>query len=224
MPPALNLKIQLFDQIARVAKALSSAGRLQLLELIAQGERSVDVLAGLSGMSRANTSKHLQDLRAAGLVTGRREGVQVFYTLSGDDVVKLYSALHSVAEHRNAEVAHIVGLWLTQRDALEAVTAAEAQDRAERGLVTLLDVRPPEEFAAGHLPGAINISLADLEGHLTSFPKRKEIIAYCRGPYCVLSFDAVVKLRSLGLKARRLEAGLPEWRAAGLPIEFSAST
>lgn len=221
MTSSKALKTQLFEQLARVGKALSNANRLQLLELVAQGERSVDVLADLTGMSKANTSKHLQELRATGLVTGRREGLFVHYSLAGDDVVTLYAALHGVAENRIAEVDRILRLWLSKRDSLEAVPAEEVLDRLKRGIVTVLDVRPQEEYAAGHLPGAINVPVDRLEDYLAKLPKRKEVIAYCRGPYCVMSFDAVEKLRNMGWKARRLEAGFPEWRAAGHPVESS---
>jgi len=214
-----TLKTRLYEQLARVGTALASAGRLQILEFLAQGERSVDALAAMTGLSVANCSKHLQALRQAGLVGARKEGLRVYYALSGDDVVALYSALQRVAESRVAEVERLVRLWLAHRDQMEPVPAAELLERAKKGLVTVLDVRPPEEYAAGHLPGAINIPVDQLESRLAKLPKRKEVVAYCRGPYCLMSFDAVEKLRKRGLKARRLENGFPEWRAAGLPVE-----
>lgn len=213
------MKSALYQQIARVAAALASQARLQLLEYIAQGERSVEALAGMAGLSVANCSKHLQALRNAGLVTARKEGQRVYYALAGDDVVVLYSALQHVAEERVAEVEKLVRTWLRRRDEMEPVTPRELLDRAARGLVVVIDVRPPEEYAAGHVPGAINVPIDQLKGRLAKLPKRKEIVAYCRGPYCLLSFDAVRTLRERGLKARRLENGFPEWRAAGLPIE-----
>lgn len=213
------LKTRLYEQLARVGTALASAGRLQILEFLAQGERSVDALAAMTGLSVANCSKHLQALRQAGLVGARKEGLRVYYALSGDDVVALYSALQRVAETRVAEVERLVRLWLAHRDEMEPVPAAELLERAKKGLVTVLDVRPPEEYAAGHLPGAINVPVEKLEGALGKLPKRKEIVAYCRGPYCLMSFDAVELLRKRGLRARRLENGFPEWRAAGLPVE-----
>lgn len=213
------LKTRLYEQLARVGAALASAGRLQILEFLAQGERSVDTLAAMTGLSVANCSKHLQALRQAGLVGARKEGLRVYYALSGDDVVTLYAALQHVAENRVAEVERLVRLWLAHRDEMEPVRAAELLERARRGLVTVLDVRPPEEYAAGHLPGAINIPVEKLENALGKLPKRKEIVAYCRGPYCLMSFEAVERLRKRGLKARRLENGFPEWRAAGLPVE-----
>jgi rhodanese-related sulfurtransferase len=212
------MKSALYEQLARVAQALGSAGRLQILEFVAQGERSVDQLAGMTGLSVANTSKHLQPLRQAGLVQARKDGLRVYYSLAGDDVVGLVSALRLVAQHRVAEVERLVRLWLAHRDELEPVAPRELLERAKKGLVTVLDVRPPEEYAAGHIPGAINVPVEKLEGFLSRLPKRKEVVAYCRGPYCLMSFEAVEKLRKHGWRARRLADGLPEWRAAGLPV------
>jgi rhodanese-related sulfurtransferase/biotin operon repressor len=212
-------KSRLYEQLARVGTALASAGRLQLLEFLAQGERSVDALAALTGLSVANCSKHLQALRQAGLVTPRKDGLRVYYAIAGDDVVALYSALQRVAENRVAEVERLVRTWLAHRDELEPIAPAELIDRAKKGLVTVLDVRPAEEYAAGHLPGAINIPIDRLDDLSAKLPRRKEIVAYCRGPYCLMSFEAVETLRKRGLKARRLKNGFPEWRAAGLPVE-----
>jgi rhodanese-related sulfurtransferase/DNA-binding transcriptional ArsR family regulator len=212
-------KARLYEAIGRVALALGSAGRLQILEFVAQGERSVDALAAMTGLSVANTSKHLQALRQAGLVSARKEGLRVYYSLAGDDVSALLSALREVSEHRVADVERLLRTWLAHRDELEAVPAREVLERAKKGLVVVLDVRPPEEFSAGHLPGAVNIPIHELDKRLKELPKRKEVIAYCRGPYCLMSYDAVALLRKKGIKARRLEAGLPEWRTAGLPVE-----
>jgi rhodanese-related sulfurtransferase/biotin operon repressor len=212
-------KRDLFQQLARIGTALSSGTRLEFLELLAQGERSVDQLATLTGVSVANTSQHLQKLRQAGLVVGRKEGQFVYYRLAGDEVVRLLAALGQVGEAYVAEVERIVRLYLASKDEMEPVPAKELLDRVRRGLVTVLDVRPPEEFAAGHLPGAVNIPIQELEKRLGELPKRKEVIAYCRGPYCLMSYDAVGLLRKRGLKARRLEDGMPEWRVAGLPVE-----
>jgi rhodanese-related sulfurtransferase/DNA-binding transcriptional ArsR family regulator len=212
------MKSALYQQLGRVAQALASGSRLQILEFVAQGERSVDALAAMAGLSVANTSKHLQALRQAGLVAARKEGLRVYYSLAGDDVVALISALRAVAEHRVAEVERLVRLWLAHRDEMEAVPAVELLERAKNGLVTVLDVRPAAEYAAGHIPGAINVPLEKLESFLSKLPKRKEVVAYCRGPYCLMSFEAVEKLRKKGWRARRLENGLPEWRAAGLPV------
>lgn len=218
-PSSEAMKSTLYQHIARVAAALASESRLHLLEYIAQGERSVDVLAHMTGLSMANCSKHLQALRAAGLVLARKEGLHVYYALAGDDVVTLYSALRHVAEGRVAEVEKLVRTWLKHKDEMEPVPPAELLDRVSKGLVVVIDVRPPEEYAAGHVPGAINVPIDQLESRLARFPKRKEVVAYCRGPYCLMSFDAVRTLRDRGIKARRLEDGFPEWRAAGLPVE-----
>jgi rhodanese-related sulfurtransferase/DNA-binding transcriptional ArsR family regulator len=212
-------KARLYEAIGRVAMALGSAGRLQILEFVAQGERSVDSLAAMTGLSVANTSKHLQALRQAGLVSARKQGLRVYYSIAGNDVAALLSALREVSEHRVAEVERLLRTWLAHRDEMEAVPAREVLERAKKGLVVVLDVRPAEEFSAGHLPGAINIPIHELEKRLRELPKRKEVIAYCRGPYCLMSYDAVSLLRKKGIKARRLEAGLPEWRAAGFRVE-----
>jgi rhodanese-related sulfurtransferase/DNA-binding transcriptional ArsR family regulator len=210
---------RLYEAIGRVAAALGSAGRLQILELVAQGERSVDALAAMTGLSVANTSKHLQALRQSGLVHARRQGLRVYYSLAGDDVSLLLASLRGVAEHRAADVDKLLRTWLAHRDELDPVPAREVLARLKSGLVTVLDVRPAEEFAAGHLPGAINVPVEKLEAYLSKLPKRKEVVAYCRGPYCLMSFEAVEKLRKRGFKATRLENGFPEWRAAGLPVE-----
>jgi rhodanese-related sulfurtransferase len=212
-------KREVFENLARVSTALSSATRIEYLELLAQAERSVEQLAALAGSTVANTSQHLQKMKQAGLIVGRKEGLYVFYRLAGDEVVEMLSAMSRVGEAYVAEVERIVRLYFAHKDQLEPVPAKELLDRARKGLVTVLDVRPPEEYAAGHLPGAINIQVHELEKRLKDLPKRKEVIAYCRGPYCLMSYDAVALLRKRGRRARRLEDGLPEWRAAGLPVE-----
>lgn len=218
-----GFKQDVFAQLARIGKALGHANRLELLDFVAQGPRSVDELAGLCKLSVANASKHLQELRHAGLVKARKEGLRVFYALSGSDVVALVAMLRHVGEARLAEVEQLLRTYITARDDLEPVPAAELLQRAEDGLVTVLDVRPPEEYAAGHLPGAINIPLGELPDRLKKLPKGREVIAYCRGPYCLLSVDAVVLLRDKGYNARRLADGYPEWAAAGLPREDGES-
>jgi rhodanese-related sulfurtransferase len=212
-------KREVFANLARVGTALSNPTRIEFLELLAQAERSVEQLATLTGTSVANTSQHLQKLRQAGLIVGRKEGLYVFYRLAGDEVVEMLSAVSRVGEAYVAEVDRIVRLYFASKDELEAVPAKELLERARKGLVTVLDVRPPEEFAAGHVPGAINIPIHELEKRIKELPKRREVVAYCRGPYCLMSYDAVSVLRKKGLKARRLQAGMPEWRAAGLPVE-----
>lgn len=214
-----NFKQDIYAQLARVAKALGHANRLELLEFVAQGPRSVDELATMTKLSVANASKHLQELRHAGLVRARKEGVRVFYEVAGSDVVDLLGALSTVAESRLAEVSQLLRTYITARDDLEPVPAGELLERVRQGLVTVLDVRPPEEYAAGHVPGAINIAADKLSSHLRRLPKGREVIAYCRGPYCLLSVDAVALLREKGYKARRLVDGFPEWKASGLPVE-----
>jgi len=214
-----NVKHDLFAQFARIGKALSNPNRLEIIEFLAQGERSVDALAQVASLSVANTSQHLQQLRQAGLVTLRKEGQRVYYRLSGDDVVLLLNSLRDVADRHLAEVTHLVTSYLDTKDMLEPLLAEELLTRARAGEVTVLDVRPAEEFAAGHLPGAINIPLSELEVRLGELRPDQEVVAYCRGPYCVLSYDAVARLREHGLQARRLKDGYPEWKIAGLPVE-----
>ena len=209
----------LFGQFAAVAKAAAHPHRLELLEQLAQGERSVEVLADRLRLSVANASQHLQRMRRGGLVTARRVGKFVFYRLSDDLVLDLVASLRRVAESQSAEVERVVRSYFDNRDALEPVTRAELIDRLRDKVVTVLDVRPQDEFALGHLPGAINVPLAELERRLSALDPGQEIVAYCRGPYCVLSFEAVARLRTRGFKVRRLEDGYPEWRAAGLPVE-----
>lgn len=213
-----NPKREIYTALARIGGAISSAARLEFLELLAQGDRSVEQLATLTGTTVANTSQHLQKLRQAGLIEGRREGQFVFYRLTGDEVVALLATLGRVGEVHDAEIERLVRLYLASKDDMEPVPARELLERAKKGLVTVLDVRPPEEFAAGHVPGAVNIPIHLLEKRLGELPKRKEVVAYCRGPYCLMSYDAVQLLRKKGVKARRLEDGLPEWRLAGLPV------
>ena len=214
-----TFKSDLFEQFARIGKALSSGKRLQMLEYLAQGERSVDALARMTGLSVANTSQHLQQLRQAVLASARKEGLYVFYRLSGDSITRLLAALRVVGQENLAEVDKLVRLYFDSKDSLEPLPAKELLQRAKTGVVTVLDVRPPEEYAAGHIRGAINVPLAELTKRLHEIPKGKEIVAYCRGPYCLLAFEAVVQLRKKGREARRLEDGFPEWKSAGLPVE-----
>jgi rhodanese-related sulfurtransferase/DNA-binding transcriptional ArsR family regulator len=214
-----NFKHTLFNQFSRVAKAMSNGYRLELLEFLAQGERSVDALAQVSGLTVANTSQHLQQLRQAGLVSNRKQGHKVYYSLTSMDVIELMESLRNVAERHLADVGKLVNDYLTVKDDLEPISAGELLQRTKQGLVTVLDVRPSEEYEAGHLPGAMNIPLKDLEQHLDRLSHSQEVVAYCRGPHCVLAFDAVEKLRQNGISARRLDGGLPEWRLGGHPVE-----
>jgi len=214
-----TFKHDLFAQFARVGKALGNGNRLVLLEYIAQGERNVDQLATVSGLTVANTSQHLQQLRQAGLVVCRKQGLQVLYRLSGNDVIELLDALRDVAERRIAEVNQLVDTYLTVKDELEAVPRETLMERVKEGLVTVLDVRPAEEYDAGHVPGAVNVPMTELEKYLKHLPKKQEVVAYCRGPHCVLAFDAVARLRERGYSAQRMEDGFPEWKSAGYPVE-----
>jgi rhodanese-related sulfurtransferase/DNA-binding transcriptional ArsR family regulator len=222
MTAGVSVKKALFEQFAQVAKALGHANRLELLEFLAQGERSVEVLAGLAGLSVANASQHLRHLLRVGLVRSRKEGLYVHYALADESVVALLGALRGVAETTLSEIDHLVDTYLKTKDALEPVSPDELLSRSRQGLVTVLDVRPPEEYGAGHVAGAINIPLADLERRVGELAPHQEVIAYCRGPYCVLAYDAVAALRAKGMAARRLDGGLPEWRLAGLPVEQNA--
>lgn len=212
-------KQALFGQFALVAKALGHPQRLELVEQLGQGPRSVEVMAVKLGLPVANVSQHLQNMRRAGLVEASRQGRFVIYRLSDPAVLEVVAGLQRIAEHNLAEVDKIVRGYFDQRDAMEPVSREELAERMKDGLVTVLDVRPEDEFALGHVPGAINVPLDRLENELAALGAGREVVAYCRGAYCVLSFEAVSKLRSKGIKARRLEDGMPEWIAAGLPVE-----
>ncbi len=211
-------KQALFAQFAAIAKTLGHPHRLELLEQLGQAERSVDALAQKAGLSVANASQHLQHLRRAGLVTTRREGKFVYYRLGDDAVLDLLAALGRIAERNVAEVQQVMRRYFHDRDSLEPISRRELRKRLRSGAVTVLDVRPDDEFALGHLPSAVNIPLMALEARLSELDPSQEIVAYCRGPYCVLSYEAVAALRARGFKVRRLQDGFPEWRAAGLPV------
>ncbi|MGE0652362.1 MAG: ArsR/SmtB family transcription factor [Alphaproteobacteria bacterium] len=210
-------KREVFAQFAILAKALGHPDRIELLEHLAQGRRSVDALARLVGVPVANASQHLQQLKRAGLVTSERDGKFVLYHLSGDEVVGLMGSLREVAERNVAELDRIVRGYFHQRDSMEPISSRELLARMKDGTITLIDVRPSEEFDLGHLPGAVSMPLAQLKKRLRELDPDREIVAYCRGPYCVLSFEAVALLRRRGFTAQRLKGGLPEWRAAGHP-------
>ncbi|MGH7781580.1 MAG: metalloregulator ArsR/SmtB family transcription factor [Candidatus Binataceae bacterium] len=219
-----NPKRAMFEHLAAVARSLGSARRLELLELLAQTERGVEELADLSGLTIANASQHLQQLRRFGLVEARREGKRVIYKLADPEVVVLLGALSRVTQRNVGAVEKLLNSYFRERDNLEPVSRKELLRRMRDGLVTLIDTRPEEEFSAGHLPGAINLPLSELKRRLRELARDQEIVAYCRGPYCVLSYEAVAELRKRGFKAFRLEDGYPEWKAAGLPVEQSAAS
>lgn len=218
---SISPKRALFIQFAAVAKAVAHEHRLELLEALAQGERSVEVLAARTGLSVANASHHLQRLRRGGVVTARRAGKFVFYNLSGPAVIELLTTLQRIGERNIAEVASVVNAYFRRRDDLEPVTRDELMNRMRADAVTVIDVRPADEFASGHLPGAINIPVGQLKRRLAQLDRNRTIVAYCRGAYCVMSFEAVAALRVRGYDVRRLEDGFPEWRAAGLPVDTS---
>jgi len=216
---SLGPKQHVFASLAAIAQALGHAHRLEMLEHLAQGERSVEDLAARAGITLANCSRHLQLLRRAGLVEGRRDGKRIFYRLAGEDaVIGLLKALSRVGERSSAEIARVMASYFRARDELEPVSRIELVDRLRAGTAVVLDVRPEDEFRHGHLPGALNIPLAQLEQRLAELPPDREVVAYCRGPWCVLSFEAVAALRQRGYQARRLEDGFPEWKVAGLPV------
>lgn len=215
----------LFDTLAQVARALGNGHRLALLERLAQSSAAVEALASATELTVGNASQHLQHLRRAGLVTASRSGKQMIYRLTDERIISLLGLLRQVAETNLAEMERLVGQLFSEDDAsqaLEAVTRSELMAGLARGEVALLDVRPEEEYRAGHLPEAINIPLEQLEAMLDRLPHDRQIVAYCRGPYCVLSHEAVQRLRRLGYRIRRFEEGFPEWKAAGLPVTAAA--
>jgi rhodanese-related sulfurtransferase/DNA-binding HxlR family transcriptional regulator len=214
-------KVALFDAFASAAQALGSGRRAEIVDLLAQGERSVEEIANEISQSVANTSQHLHVLARAGLVRSRREGTRVIYRLASERVGDLWSAVRDVAARHVAEVNQLADEYLGERDGVEQVSATELEERLARGDVVVLDVRPEREYRAGHIPGAQSVPLAALASFAPKMPRRQQIVAYCRGPYCVYADDAVRILQRRGLKARRLDVGFPEWRRAGLPVETS---
>jgi rhodanese-related sulfurtransferase len=214
-----EFKDRLFEQFARIGKALASPKRLEILDLLAQGERAVEEIARETAMPVANASQHLQVLKGARMVESRREGLYAYYRLADEAVFRTWQAVRALGETRLAEIDRVVETFLEDRDVLEAVGAAALVERLSDGNVVVLDVRPEEEYRAGHIPGALSVPVDALEAALQALPKDKEIVAYCRGPYCVFSDEAVTLLRSRGYQARRLAEGLPDWRAKGLPVE-----
>lgn len=216
---SLTPKQILFAHFAAVAKTIGNAHRFELLQQLAQGEQSVETLARKAGLALANASQHLQHLRRAGLVAARRDGTFIYYRLADDAVLDVLASLRRVAERNLAEVEQVVRGYFNNRDAMEPVTRKELARRLKSGGVAILDVRPEDEFALAHVLGAINIPLKELEKRSAEIDPAKDIVAYCRGAYCVYSYEAVAKLRAKGFRIRRLEDGLPEWKAAGLPVE-----
>jgi rhodanese-related sulfurtransferase len=212
-------KAALFDAFASVSQALGSGRRAEIVDVLAQGERSVEEIATEIEQSVANTSHHLQLLSRAGLVRTRREGTRVYYRLASDRVGDLWAAVREVAERHVAEVHVLADDYLGERDAIEQIAADELRARLAKGTVIVLDVRPEPEYRAGHIPGALSAPLDSFDSVAAKLPKRREIVAYCRGPYCIYADDAVRLLHERGLKARRLDVGFPEWRRAGLPVE-----
>jgi rhodanese-related sulfurtransferase len=217
----LDAKAALFDAFASVAGALASGRRAEIVDLLAQGERSVDEVAKEIGQSAAATSHHLRLLATSGLARSRRDGRRIYYSLASDRVAELWAAVRDVASRHVAEVSVLAGEYLGEREEVEQVTAAELVDRLAHGAV-VLDVRPESEFRAGHIAGAQSAPIPSLDGLASRLPRRREIVAYCRGPYCVYADDAVRLLRARGLEARRLDVGFPEWQRAGLPVETAA--
>ena len=212
-----EFKARLYEQLARITKALASPHRLELIDLLAQGERSVEELAREAAMPIANTSQHLQALKSAQLVTVRREGVHAYYRLADVAVFGAWQAVRDLGEKRLAEIERIVESFLGSRDELEPVSADELLERLSAGDTVVLDVRPEVEFRAGHIRGARSMPLHELEARMSELPKDQEIVAYCRGPFCMFADEAVTLLRRHGFRARRFELGFPDWRAAGLP-------
>jgi rhodanese-related sulfurtransferase len=215
-------KREVFDEFARIGQALSSGARIELLDLLFQAERTVEQLAAESGMSVANVSQHLQVLRQAQMVEVRRAGLYSFYRLASDEVYRIWESIRGFGETRVLRVRDALEKFLEGREELEAVTADELEKRLQSGTAIVIDVRPGEEYAAGHIPGALSIPVKELAKRLSSLPRRKEIVAYCRGPYCLQSDAAVELLAKHGFKAKRLEFGMPEWKAQGLAVEASA--
>lgn len=216
-----EFKDRLYEQFARVGKAFASPKRLEILDLLAQGERTVEEVAQEAAMPIASASQHLQVLKGVRMVESRRAGLHAYYRLASEDVYDAWRTVRSLGESHLAEIDRVVETYLKDRDSLEAVCAERLMERLTEGDVVVLDVRPEEEYRAGHLPGARSVPVDALEAALQTLPKDKEIVAYCRGPYCVFSDEAVKLLEARGYRASRLTEGFPEWRAAGLPVESS---
>lgn len=217
-----HAKKELFGHFARIGKAVASPARLELLDLLAQGEKPVERLARQAKLSVTNTSNHLKELRHARLVTSRKEGVYAYYRLADPAVYEFLRCLEHIAASQLAEVQQLVGDYFRDPEALEAIGATDLLERLRSDGVVVLDVRPEDEYASGHIPGALSIPAGELERRLSELPRDREVVAYCRGPYCVLALEAVEVLRAAGYRARRMDVGLPDWRAGGLAVEKSA--
>ena len=213
--PNRRFKDNIYEQFARLGKAVSAPKRLELVDLLCQGPRTVEALAEHAALSVANASQHLQILRAARLVEAEKKGLYVEYRLADDEVCRFFHSLRGLAETRLAEVEQVTRAYLERRDALEAIPGDELLRRVRHGEVTVLDVRPSEEYRAGHIPGALSVPLPELRKRLAELPKKREVVAYCRGPYCVMAIEAVELLRKKGFKAHRMEQGVADWRARG---------
>lgn len=219
--PSREFKDRIYEQFARLGKAVSAPKRLELLDLLCQGPRTVEALAEQATLSVANASQHLQILRAARLVDAEKKGLYVEYRMADEQVCRFFHSLRGLAESRLAEVEHVTRAYLTKRGAMEAVESSELLRRVREGEVTVVDVRPPEEYRAGHIPGALSVPLATLKKRLAQLPKNREVVAYCRGPYCVMAIEAVELLRKKGFRAHRMEQGVVDWRARGWRVDTS---
>jgi rhodanese-related sulfurtransferase len=219
--PGRQFKDAIYEQLGLIGKALASARRLEILDLLCQGPRTVHALATAADQSPANTSQHLQVLRRARLVEADKEGVHVTYRLADETVCDFYRSLRVLAESRLAEIERVTREFLEDRGAMEAVDREALLGRVRRGEVTVLDVRPTEEYSAGHIPGALSVPLSELDRQLARLPRGRDIVAYCRGPYCLLAIEAVERLRAKGFNALRLKHGVPDWRALGYPVAVS---
>ena len=218
MNPNRRFKDAIYEQLARIGKAVSSPKRLELLDLLSQAPRTVEALAKEANLTVANASRHLHILRGASLVESHKDGLFVTYRIVDDSVCEFFRRMRLLAERRLADIEQITRRFLEGREALEAVDREELLERVRRGSVTVIDVRPAEEYRAGHIPGAISIPLKELEARLAELPTNREIVAYCRGPYCVLAIQAVETLRAKGYRAVRMEEGVPDWRARGYEV------
>jgi rhodanese-related sulfurtransferase len=221
--PNRRFKDSIYEQFARLGKAVSAPKRLELLDLLCQGPRTVEALAEQAAISVANASQHLQILRAARLAEAEKKGFYVEYRVADEQVCRFFHSLRGLAETRLAEVEQVTRAYLEERGAMEAVQSSELLRRVRDGEVTVLDVRPSEEYRAGHIPGALSVPLPELKKRLAELPKNREVVAYCRGPYCVMAVEAVELLRARGFRAIRMEEGVPDWRARGLPVEVIAA-